>query len=73
MHMSSLWLCLAEDAVTATAAATTGTDLASLPLFTRSLMTALFGLAGVFLVLFLFYIAIRLLRNIGEKKADTKE
>lgn len=59
---------------TAEAAAATGTaGLTALPLFSKGLLTTLFGLTGVFLVLLLFFIAIRLMQRIGVKKESTKE
>ena len=42
--------------------------LVSLPLFTKGLLTTLMGLLGVFLVLTLFFITIKLMQKIGVKK-----
>ena len=63
------WLSALTETTVATAAQT---QLTSLPLITKGLLTTLFGLLGVFLVLFLFFIAIKLMQNIG-KKSQTKE
>ena len=41
--------------------------LASLPLFTKGLLTTVMGLLGVFLVLTLFFITIKLMQKIGVK------
>ncbi len=41
--------------------------LADLPLLSKGLITTAMGLAGVFLVLALFYITIRLLQRIHSK------
>ena len=69
--MFGMWLSTLTQAVAATAAPARSA-LTSLPLFTKGLLTTLFGLLGVFLVLFLFFLAIKLMQNIG-KKSDSKE
>ncbi len=52
----------------ATAAAPqTSAGLAALPLFTKGLVTTLVGLLGVFLVLTLFFITIKLMQHIRTK------
>lgn len=40
--------------------------LVSLPLFTKGLLTTVMGLLGVFLVLALFFITIKLMQKIGK-------
>jgi hypothetical protein len=67
------WLISAQEAVTATVTASASQGLTSLSLLSKGLLTTLFGLAGVFLVLLLFYVAIVLMRNIGAKQETTKE
>ena len=42
--------------------------LVSLPLFTKGLLTTVMGLAGVFIVLTLFFVTIKLMQKIGVKK-----
>ncbi len=51
-----------------TAAQTNG--LASLPLFTKGLLTTAMGLLGVFLVLTLFFVTIKLMQKIGAKESS---
>ena len=53
---------VAEAAVEATNA------LVSLPLFTKGLLTTVMGLLGVFLVLTLFFVTIKMMQKIGVKK-----
>ena len=69
--MFGMWLSTLTQAVAATAAPVS-TSLTNLPLFTKGLLTTLFGLLGVFLVLFLFFLAIKLMQNFG-KKSNSKE
>jgi len=66
------WLSALTETAVATAAITEQTKLTSLPLITKGLLTTLFGLLGVFLVLFLFFLAIKLMQGFG-KKSDSKE
>ena len=40
--------------------------LVALPLFTKGLLTTVMGLAGVFIVLTLFFITIKLMQKIGK-------
>ena len=42
--------------------------LVGLPLFTKGLLTTVMGLLGVFLVLTLFFVTIKLMQKIGVKK-----
>ena len=42
--------------------------LVRLPLFTKGLLTTVMGLLGVFLVLTLFFVTIKLMQKIGVKK-----
>ncbi len=67
------WLTAAAETVTAMPAASATAGLTSLPLASKGLLTTLFGLLGVFLVLLLFFIAIKLMQNLGAKKEQTKE
>ena len=39
----------------------------------KGLITTIFGLLGVFLVLLLFFVAIKLMQGIGVKKESTNE
>ena len=41
--------------------------LVELPLFTKGLLTTVMGLLGVFLVLTLFFVTIKLMQKIGSK------
>ena len=41
--------------------------LVALPLFTKGLLTTVMGLLGVFIVLTLFFITIKLMQKIGNK------
>ena len=43
--------------------------LVSLPLFTKGLLTTVMGLLGVFIVLTLFFITIKLMQKIGPKES----
>lgn len=47
---------------------TSSQALARLPLASKGLLTTLLGLLGVFLVLTLFYLTIRLIQRAGSKK-----
>lgn len=55
----------------ATAAA--GSALMDMPMLSKGLFTALFGLFGVFLVLTLFFVSIKLIQRPGRKPSETKE
>ncbi|MDD3212702.1 MAG: hypothetical protein PHY64_03470 [Eubacteriales bacterium] len=71
--MIGAWLMQTAETVAASATATASAGLTSLPLLSKGLLTTLFGLLGVFLVLLLFFVAIRLMQRIGVKKEGTKE
>ena len=72
--MFATWLSTLTDAAVATAQTASATQsLTALPMVTRGLLTTLFGLLGVFLVLLLFFGAIKLMQNIREKPEDAKE
>lgn len=61
-----------EEAVAAVAepvAEATNSALVSLPLFTKGLLVTLMGLLGVFLVLTLFFVTIKLMQKIGPREA----
>ena len=47
--------------------------LAAMSIFSKGLFTTLLGLVGVFLVLTLFFVAIKLMQRPGKKAPDTKE
>lgn len=69
--MIGAWLALAAETAATTVAATAATaqsDLLSLPLVSKGLLVTLFGLLGVFLVLLLFFFAIKLMQRFGEHK-----
>lgn len=51
----------------AEAAAPVASELTALPLFTKGLLTTVMGLLGVFLVLALFFITIKLMQRIKPK------
>ena len=72
--MFGAWLNTLTETVTATVApavhVTKVTGLTTLPLVERGLLTTLFGLVGVFLVLLLFFVALKLMQNFKEPKAD---
>ena len=46
------------------------TALTQLPLFTKGLLTTAMGLLGVFLVLTLFFVTIKLMQKIGSKESS---
>jgi hypothetical protein len=46
------------------------TALTQLPLFTKGLLTTAMGLLGVFLVLTLFFVTIKLMQKIGTKESS---
>ena len=46
-----------------------GNALVSLPLFTKGLLTTVMGLLGVFIVLTLFFITIKLMQKIGPRES----
>jgi len=48
------------------AEATASNALVALPLFTKGLLTTVMGLLGVFIVLTLFFITIKLMQKIGK-------
>ena len=43
-------------------------SLVALPLFTKGLLVTLMGLLGVFLVLTLFFVTIKLMQKVGTEK-----
>ena len=49
-------------------AETAANALVALPLFTKGLLVTLMGLLGVFLVLTLFFVTIKLMQKIGAEK-----
>ena len=51
-------------------AAVANSALVELPLFTKGLLTTAMGLLGVFLVLALFFVTIKLMQKIGAKDAQ---
>ncbi len=57
----------------ASAAAVSESKLAAMSIFSKGLVTTLLGLTGVFLVLTLFYVAIKLLQFKKKTPTDAKE
>lgn len=55
--------------IAAPAAEATANALVALPLFTKGLLTTVMGLAGVFLVLTLFFVTIKLMQKIGPRES----
>ena len=51
----------------AEAVETASNGLVALPLLTKGLLTTVMGLAGVFIVLTLFFVTIKLMQKIGSK------
>ena len=51
-------------------AAVANSALVDLPLFTKGLLTTAMGLLGVFLVLTLFFVTIKLMQKIGAKESS---
>ena len=51
-------------------AAVANSALVELPLFTKGLLTTAIGLLGVFLVLTLFFLTIKLMQKIGAKESS---
>ena len=51
-------------------AAVANSALVELPLFTKGLLTTAMGLLGVFLVLTLFFLTIKLMQKIGAKESS---
>ena len=49
-------------------AATAASAMVKLPLFTKGLLVTLMGLMGVFLVLTLFFITIKMMQKIGPRE-----
>ena len=67
--MFGAWLStLTEAAATTTAHVYTQNALTGLPTLDKALLTTLFGLGGVFLVLLLFFFAIKLMQGFGKKE-----
>lgn len=56
------------ETVTEPVAEVASSALVSLPLFTKGLLVTLMGLLGVFLVLTLFFVTIKLMQKIGTEK-----
>ncbi|MEG2186349.1 MAG: hypothetical protein RR085_03455 [Clostridia bacterium] len=61
------WIMGMSEAVTATVAPATVSSLVALPLFTKGLITTVIGLLGVFMVLALFFVTIKLMQKIKTK------
>ncbi|MEG1471049.1 MAG: hypothetical protein RSD76_01275 [Clostridia bacterium] len=64
------WIMGMSEAVTATVAPVapaTVNSLVALPLFTKGLITTVIGLLGVFMVLALFFVTIKLMQKIKTK------
>ncbi len=65
--MLHTWICAAS------AASVSESKLAAMSIFNKGLFTTVLGLGGVFLVLALFFIAIKLIQRSGRKAPHTKE
>lgn len=61
-----------EPIVEATETVAEQSALTQLPLFTKGLLTTGMGLLGVFLVLTLFFVTIKLMQKIGAKESSQK-
>ncbi|MEG2356720.1 MAG: hypothetical protein RSC40_07170 [Clostridia bacterium] len=61
------WIMGMSEAVTATVAPAAVSPLVALPLFTKGLITTVIGLLGVFMVLALFFVTIKLMQKIKTK------
>jgi hypothetical protein len=67
-------LTIVSPAVTATPAATVSeSKLAALSIFSKGLFTTLLGLVGVFLVLSLFYVSIKIMQRRKDQNPGGKE
>ncbi len=53
--------------------AVSGSALTNMSILNKGLFTTLFGLVGVFLVLTLFFVAIKLIQRPGKTPPETKE
>jgi len=65
------WFAALTEAVSAVSepvAETASSSLVALPLFTKGLLVTLMGLLGVFLVLTLFFVTIKLMQKIGPRE-----
>ena len=72
--MIGAWISTLTAAVTTAASDVASSGLLSLDRVTKGLLTTLLGLLGVFLVLLLFFVAIKIMQNIGAgKKSEAKE
>lgn len=56
-----------------TSAVVSGSALTNMSILNKGLFTTLFGLVGVFLVLTLFFVSIKLIQRPGKKPTETKE
>ena len=75
MTMMKWFMALAESVepvaeVVEETAAVANSALVELPLFTKGLLTTAMGLLGVFLVLTLFFVTIKLMQKIGAKESS---
>jgi len=68
--MMKWFLTLAEVTEAVVEEAAPQTEMTQLPLFTKGLLTTAMGLLGVFLVLGLFFVTIKLMQKIGAKNAQ---
>ncbi len=71
--MLGAWLSMASEAVVTAAETAAPTGLVALSLPMKGLVTTVFGLLGVFLVLLLFFVSIKLMQRIGAKKENAHE
>lgn len=73
--MIGAWLSTLTEAAAGTTASVASASFLSLGRVSKGLLTTLLGLLGVFLVLLLFFIAIKVMQNFGAPKdhPGTKE
>ena len=71
--MLGAWLSMASEAVVTAVETAAPTGLVALSLPMKGLVTTVFGLLGVFLVLLLFFVSIKLMQRIGAKKENAHE
>jgi len=62
------WFAALTEVLPAVEEAAAANSLVALPLFTKGLLVTLMGLLGVFLVLTLFFVTIKLMQKIGTEK-----
>jgi len=71
--MFGVWLSTLTEAATTAASEVTHSSLTDLSLVSKGLITTVGGLLGVFLVLLLFFFAIKLMQNFKDKEEESQE